>query len=230
MLFNTGKEKDIPNVPVYVLEKGAENKLPDYNIISIGQILFINNIQNEGLVNGLGNTQSPLILEYEVEKDSTITLPVLGKTKIAGLTITSAENKINTLYKENLLKDPMFKIKISNMKVTLLGEFVTQGNFYLSREKISLIEMIGEAKGLNMRANKKRLKIIRGDLNHPEVLLVDLTDIKSLADPRLNLRDHDILYLEPKSIISFSDNLGPFISYVGIGTAIVNILFLISRN
>ena len=230
MLFNTGKEKDVPNVPVYVLEEGNAHQESPNNVILPGQQLLIINLQNEDLINGLGNAQYSAPTQYDVAPDSSIALPLLGKTKIAGLTKQEAEEKINNLYKATVLKDPIFKISVLNRKVTLLGEFTAQGNYVLTRDRVNLMDVIGEAKGISSRANKKNLKIIRGDFKNPQVLSVNLQDIRSLADPRLNLQGGDIIYLEPKGIYKAIDKTGPIFTYVGIGTSLISILVLILNS
>ncbi|HEY4195030.1 MAG TPA: hypothetical protein VGM63_05820, partial [Mucilaginibacter sp.] len=51
------------------------------------------------------------------------------------------------------------------------------------------------AGGLTERSNEKNIKIIRGDPKNPQVTDVDLSNIKTLADPRIILQNNDIIYI-----------------------------------
>lgn len=144
---------------------------------------------------------------YQVEDDGTVALPVIGHIKVAGLTRYDAEKQIEALYRKTLLKDPIIEVKITNLKVTLLGEVKGQGNYPLVKEQTNLIEMIGAAGGLTDRANEKTVKIIRGDRAHPQVTQFDLSDVKTLSDPRLNLQNNDIVYVEQSKRAVRTDNL-----------------------
>jgi len=132
---------------------------------------------------------------YQVEDDGTVALPVIGHVKVAGLTRAEAAKYIEELYRKNLLKDPIIELKITNLKVTMLGEIRAQGNFPLVKDKTTLIEMIGEAGGLTEKANEKNIKIIRGDPSNPLVTEVDLSKIKTLSDPSMILQNNDIIYI-----------------------------------
>lgn len=131
---------------------------------------------------------------YLVEDDGTVTLPVIGHVKVSGLSRRAAASQIETLYQKEL-KDPIIDLKIVNLQVTVLGEIKAQGIYNLARDRTSLIEIIGEAGGLTEKANSKNLKIIRGDMQNPQIIEVDLSDVSTLADPRIMLVNKDIIYV-----------------------------------
>lgn len=160
-------------------------------------LLQIRNLQN---INYIANEQPTTavagqIPAYQVEEDGTVALPVIGRVEVSGLTRYQAARKIEGLYKEKLLKDPIIDLKIINLKVTVLGEIRTQGNYLLLKDKTSLVDMIGEAGGLTDKANEKNIQIIRGDKAHPHIIMADLNNINTLANPELNLQNNDIIYI-----------------------------------
>lgn len=148
------------------------------------------NTTNEGNVTITAQGQT-----YQVEEDGTVALPVIGHVQVAGLTRVEAAKRIEELYRKDVLKDPIIDLKIVNLKVTILGEIKTQGNFSLVKDKTNLVEMLGEAGGLTERANEKNIKIIRGDPKNPQITEVDLSKTSTLADPRLVLQNNDIIYI-----------------------------------
>ena len=235
-LFNTGKEGDRIDLPVYVMQNGSDSLYLKEQIIAPGDQLLIQNLQNENLITqGSGSSQGMQNIQssgagafrYRVENDGSVLVPVLGRVLLGGLSRVKAQERLNELYKTELLKDPIITLSIANLQVTMLGEFGKQGNFILDKDQVSLIQMLGEAGGLNTRANKKRIKIIRGDYRNPHVFIVDLSDINSLSDPRLFLRNNDIVYAETKGIFQTLDVLSPATSVLGVGLSVVNVYLLI---
>lgn len=174
----------------------------DYRIRS-QDVLQIRNLQSTKYIvdeapstpSGSGGTTSSQGQTYQVEDDGTVVLPVIGHVPVAGLTRAEAAKQIEDLYRKNLLKDPIIELKIMNLKVTILGEVRAQGNYPLIKDKTNLIEMLGEAGGLTERSNEKNIKIIRGDPKNPQITDVDLSNIKTLADPRIILQNNDIIYI-----------------------------------
>jgi polysaccharide export outer membrane protein len=132
---------------------------------------------------------------YQVEEDSTVGLPVLGNVKVAGLTRYEAEKKIAYLYSKTLLKDPVIQVKILNLKVTLMGEVKTPGNYPLLKDKTTLTEILGEAGGLTSKGDEKNIKIIRGPQDNPQVTEIDLSKLSSLSNPACILQNQDIIYV-----------------------------------
>lgn len=226
ILFRTNGGQAVKSTLVDSAMNANERYSP---LIQVGDNLTITNLTNENLINGLG-ASTPLQIKYEVDENGKIKLPGIGEIRIVGLEVKEAEELITKAYKANMLADPLFVITILNAKVTLLGEFSKQGNFPLESNNTTLINVLGEAGGFNPRADQTSLKIIRGDKTNPEVIEVDLTNIASLASPKLRLRNGDIIYSEPRNIYLFSDKISPILSYVGIGTSLISLILLFSRR
>jgi len=147
---------------------------------------------------------------FQVEENGNVALPALGYVHVAGLTRAEAEVRITDLYRTNLLKNPIIELKIINLKITMLGEIKSQGNFPLVKDKTTLIEMIGEAGGLTEKANEKNIEIIRKSQSNAVVIKVDLSNIKSLADPATILQNGDIVYITQNKRAARADNLQNF--------------------
>jgi polysaccharide export outer membrane protein len=169
-------------------------------------ILEIRNLQNDKDIVDLNPsvTGSPVTQVsatqvhsgHLVEDDGTIALTGLGRIQVAGLTRVEAEKMIEGLYHKALLKDPIIEVKVANLTVTLFGEVKATGNLPLIKDRTTLVQMLGAAGGLTENANEKDIKIIRGDHNNPQVIRVDLSNIKSINDPRTILQSGDIVYVE----------------------------------
>jgi polysaccharide export outer membrane protein len=160
-------------------------------------MLQIRNLQNIKYIvdeapSGAGGSSGSSGQTYMVEEDGTVALPVIGRVKVEGLTRVQAAKQIEGLYKANLLKDPIIELKVVNLKVILMGEVRSPGNYPLTKDNITLVELIGEAGGLSANANEKNIKIIRGG---KQVSEIDMGNIASVSDPNAVLQNGDIVYV-----------------------------------
>ncbi|PWS26421.1 hypothetical protein DHW03_16710 [Pedobacter yonginense] len=184
-----------------------------YYKIKVNDQLAVRNVQNfefgasisPGATASSGTSGN--VSSYAVDLDGTVNLPAIGKLEVAGLTRREAALKIQDVYKQKLLKDPIIELSVVNLKVTLLGEFAKQGNFLLERDNTTLIDIIGEAGGINKTADPKSLKIIRGDRSNPEIIYVNLNDINSLASKKLIMQNNDIVVLQQTKSQAMSEKL-----------------------
>lgn len=169
----------------------AQDILQIRNLQSIKYIVDETPSNAGGGGSGSGNTGQT----FQVDDDGTVALPAIGHIKVAGLTRPQAAKQIEELYRKNLLKDPIIELKIVNLKVTILGEIKGQGNYTLTKDRTTLVELIGEAGGLTDKANEANVKIIRGDQKNPQVTEINLRDIQSINDPRAVLQSGDVIYI-----------------------------------
>lgn len=158
--------------------------------------------------NGTGNTAEDR--NFQVEEDGSVILPVIGHIKVAGYTRLEAQKLIEDAYRKDVLVNPIIELKIVNLKVTMLGEVKVQGNYALTKDHTSLIEMIGAAGGITEKANESNVQIIRGNQKNPTVILVDLGNIKSINDPSTILQNGDIIYIAQNKRAARGDNLQNF--------------------
>jgi len=238
-LFNASSDLVTDTIKqVYVVnDQGISDA---YYKIKVNDQLAIRNVQNKefgasatsvgSTINNTQNTASGSmnsVLSYPVDIDGKVNLPAIGKVDVLGLSRRDAAIKIQDLYAKQLLRDPIIELSIVNLKVTLLGEFGKQGNFLLERENTTLIDIIGEAGGINKTADPKTLKIIRGDRSHPEIIYVNLNDINSLASKKLTLQNNDIVVLQQTKSAALSEKLTSINNIVQPLLVVVNLATLI---
>jgi polysaccharide export outer membrane protein len=185
-------------IPDTTLSKGLTN-ISNYRI-KPQDILQIVNVQNsKNLVDLTAGAPGANIgfssqgESYQVEADGTIALTGIGRVPIAGMTRVEARSYIENLYRKETLKDPLFELKITNLKVLLFGELKGTTPIMLTHDNTTLMEVIGQAGGLTEKADSKSVKIIRGGQKYPKTDIIDLTDIKTLTDPRIIMQNNDIV-------------------------------------
>lgn len=237
------KERSLFNAPtdiitdtlkqVYVVnDRGLSD---GYYKIKANDFIAVQNLQNfefgaseAASVNApIATTANTSTAGYQVDIDGRVDLPAIGKVEIAGLTRREAAIKLQNLYKEKLLKDPIIQVNIVNLKVTLLGEFAKQGNFLLEKDNTTLIDILGEAGGITKIADPKTVKIIRGDRSNPEIIYVNLNDINSLASKKLVLQNNDIIYIQTTKSAASAEKLQSISNFVQPVLVIINVALLI---
>ena len=202
-----------------------------YYHIKPSDLLAIKNLQNVefGSQNistaaGAGDVAAPS--SFYVEQDGNVILPVIGKVQVGGLTRREATQKVQDLYERKLLKNPIIELTVINLKVTLLGEFKSQGNYLLEKDYTTVIDILGQAGGITENADPKRLKIIRGDRSNPEIIYANLKDINTLGSPKLVLQNNDVLYMERKS--SSKEKLQDILTYAQPVLLILNTIVILN--
>ena len=202
-----------------------------YYKIKVNDLIAVKNKQNKEFlanVSNIPNTAETNVVTYPVENDGTVNLPAVGKVVLAGLTRKEATQKLQQILEKDQLSKPIIEVTIVNVKVTLLGEFNTQGNFLLERDNTSLVEIIGQAGGINTQtADPKTLKIIRGDRSNPEIIYVNLNDINSLASKKLILQNNDIIVIQSTKNLAVTQKLQNFNNVIQPLLVIINLGVLI---
>ncbi|TKC08197.1 hypothetical protein FA048_13650 [Pedobacter polaris] len=206
-----------------------------YYKIKVNDLLAIRNLQDKefGVKGGISvapvAVSGPNVTSYQVDKDGNVDLPAIGKVYVQGLTRKQASLKLQEIYGNKLLKDPIIEVSVVNVKVTLFGEFNKQGNFLLERDNTTLIDILGEAGGLTKNADRKTLKIIRGEKDKQEIIYVNLNDINSLASrySKLVLQNNDIIIINQTKSNALSEKLQSVNSVIQPVLVLLNVALLI---
>ncbi len=231
-LFNAPTDLVIDTISnVYVVNDLDANSV--YRIKELDRIL-IRNLQDKDFLAPTINRTTSQISSVATEKNQTfevdsmgyINIPQFGKIKVMGLTRREVNNTIQKLFEKDQLK-PIIEVSIVNIKVTLLGEFKTQGNFLIEQDNINLIDIIAQAGGLTENADPKTCKIIRGDRANPEIIYVNLNDIKSLASKKLVLQNNDIVVIQQLKSVAASKKIQNINNYIQPVLVLLNLGLLI---
>ena len=135
-------------------------------------------------------------MSYKVRTDSTIKVPLIGRIKVAGLSLDEVERKIE-LKLVNQFNSPFVICRISNRRVYLFQGGYNSSIVQLQNENTTLFEILAGSGGIYGEGNASRIKLIRGDLKNPDIYLVDLSTIDGMKTANLNLMAGDIIYIDP---------------------------------
>jgi polysaccharide export outer membrane protein len=133
---------------------------------------------------------------YKVRLDSSIKVPLIGRIAVVGLTLDKLEKKIENILKSQF-NSPFAIVQISNRRVYLFRGGNKAQVVLLNNENSNLFEILATAGGVSEESNASRIKLIRGDLENPEIYLIDLSSIDGIKTANLSLKAGDIIYIDP---------------------------------
>jgi polysaccharide export outer membrane protein len=213
--------------------------------IAVADLVSINVYTNDGrqrlgisidpLVSGVGSGGSNGMLQqttmaYNVEPDSTLHIPILGRINVVGLTIRETED----LFKERFSKyynSPYIDVRVTNRRfmVFIGGNVARVVN--MVNEKTTLIEALAIAGGIPPLSKAHNIKLIRGNLANPTVYQIDLSTLEGAKlGGSMVIQANDIIYVEPVKRNfdqALQQSLGYITAVVGLISVTATIIFLL---
>ena len=139
----------------------------------------------------------------QLSPDGTISMPLIGAIRMAGLTTDQAAAVISAKLKDGFLVNPQVSVTIEarvRRSITVLGQVQNSGVFELpANRQLTVVEAIGMAGGATRIANTKKITLKRNSGGKPQVTILNLKDITSGKTADIPLRDGDVLTI-PESL------------------------------
>lgn len=160
----------------------------------------LSKIVNGGLAGGMnGNIgqQANQIIRpnYLVLVNGFCVLPMIGAVRLEGFTIGQVDSLLAIKY-ASFYENPFIISRIVNRRCVV---FASGGArvIPLENENTNLIEVLAMSGGMASFAKASNIKLIRGQLNKPQVQIIDLTTIAGMKKAQLQIQPNDIVYVEP---------------------------------
>lgn len=163
---------------------------------------------------------------YSINDSGYIHIPVLGKLKLAGLDINSAQNQVQSSVDE-YLKDGIAIIKLLSFKITVIGEVKKPGTYTNFKDNLNIFEAIGLAGDLSDYAERSTVLVVRQTVDGLKTSRINLNDKRILDFEAFYLLPNDIVIVEPRKGKVFnmnSPNISLFLSVVSTALLLINYL------
>jgi polysaccharide biosynthesis/export protein len=154
---------------------------------------------------------------YSVDKHGQVELPLIGKVKVAGLTLEESKEIIKSKISNMVTEEVFVRVKLGGIRFSAFGEFHRPGKYTILAERITIFEALAHAGDLNYMAKRNEVLLIR---QYPEGSIlhrVNLQDREIINTPYYFIQNNDQLYVEPLKIreVGNTVNVAQTISIIG---------------
>lgn len=168
---------------------------------------------------------------YRVNKDGTVTLPVVGNVRVEGLTLAQAQDVL-TEKLTKYVKEPIVEVQLLNFKITVIGEVNKPSSIVVPGDNINLLEALGMAGDMTVYGKRDNVLIIREEDGKRVMKRLDLNQADILNSEYFNLKQNDIVYVEPdkSKAIEYSSSTRIMPIVIASISAVAVLLTAILRN
>jgi polysaccharide export outer membrane protein len=200
--------------------------IPDYKIQN-RDILYITvkAMNPEGIINeflgGSGTMSGSSLAQgesggylygYDVKKDGTILLPVIGSLSVEGKTLDEIRSLLQSEFSKHY-KNAIVECKLLSYKFTVIGDVKNPGTYLNYNNYLTVIEAIGRAGGIDDYGNKDKILVLRPVEKGTRTFTLNLNDESILSSEGYFLLPNDVVIVEPGKHKIFNLNL-PTISFI----------------
>jgi polysaccharide biosynthesis/export protein len=156
---------------------------------------FLSKLSPQGQTGG-GGVAAVSLNGILVNSEGDIEYAVLGKIRVAGLTIFEAQDTIRALASK-YLPDVVVRVRMLNFRFTLLGEVNGDKTVTSTNTRLTMMEAIGLGGGLSELADRSHVKVIRQKGNQTEIFYVNLLKEEFLESPYYYVQQNDVIIVPP---------------------------------
>ena len=138
-----------------------------------------------------------VVVGYLVDADGSIHLPLVGAVAVKGLTIPQATVALEAKLAEEALKKPTVVLRITNFKVSVMGDVAHPGTFVSPTERYTILQALADAGDLNSTGIRNNVLLTREIDGRREHVTLDLTSKKIFTSPYFYLKNNDVIYVQP---------------------------------
>ncbi len=191
---------------------------------------FLNN--NAGLTQMPESPMAISLMGYRVSMDGSIEFPFIGKIFVSGMTLEQIREKIH-LAVGKYIDQSSVTVKLLNDNVTVVGEVRTPGRFLMASEELNIIEALSLAGDMTEYANRKKVRLIRKEADDYEMFVINTLDDRIMFSPYFYLKPGDILYVEPRRLLTWnlsSVPLGITVSLLNTAILVITYVQVVNQN
>ena len=212
---------------IFVSAKDLDVVKPFNQNYSSGEI--VQNAQSGGNMPSSGQTviSGPT---YIVDSQGNIDFPVIGRLNTSGKSIEDFKQELRNRISKYIIS-PTVSVRLSNYKVTLLGEVAKPGQYVIPDGQSTLLNALGLAGDLTMYGKRDDVLVVRSINGEILKERVNLTDANFINSPFYNLKQGDVIYISSNKTKEKTARLDPNAGlYIGVASIVVTILALVFKK
>ena len=189
-----------------------------------------------------GGGRTGLGASFLVQADGTVTLPLVNRVRLSGLSLLQADSVLQISYGKYYI-EPFVMTRATNNRIILLG---AQGGrvIPLENDNMNLLEVLALAGGVDggggggsslyrYGGRADNIRIIRGNLKYPQIEQIDLTTIAGMRRANLQVEPNDIIYIDPirRPLLENLTDSAPILGFAAsITSLVITITYLVINN
>ena len=221
----TLKEGD--QLVIIITAKDMDVVKPFNQNYSSGEITQLSLPSNNAPTQGQTSVAGPT---YIVDTNGQIDFPTLGKLEVAGKTLVEFQDDLRrklTYY----IKDPSVNVKITNFKITVLGEVAKPGQYIIADGQATMLTALGLAGDLTMYGKRDDVLIVRNEGGQITKQRVNMLKADFINSEFFNLKQGDVIYVTPNQTKEKTSRLDPNMPiYISVAGIVVTILALVFKK
>jgi len=141
--------------------------------------------------------EQDLTIRSKIGKNNMVELPLIGQTKIGGLSVQSATSLIRERYNAHYLVQPQIYLSIIGYNVckfTIIGQVGKPGTYeFNAGDSLDFLQAIGLAGGFTRDADQGHIVIKRREGNEMKTLKVNVKQLTSSGGESFKIQPGDVI-------------------------------------
>ncbi|MFI3285530.1 MAG: polysaccharide biosynthesis/export family protein [Rikenellaceae bacterium] len=194
--FEYAKGKDITVQPNDMLSIVVSSKSPE-----LAALFNLPKIQQSAGSKTTSNQSNTELSGYTIDTNGYIDFPIIGKIHIEGLTKEEIAAKVkNILISKDLVKDPIVTVNFLNLRIYILGEVNSPGQYYLEKNQTTILEALSMAGDLTIFGQRDKVFLTRDKGNKKITYQLDMRSQDIYSSPAYYVQQNDMIYVEPNKV------------------------------
>lgn len=170
---------------------------------------------------------------YIVDSEGNIDFPVVGRLNTTGKTLEQFRDEVRGRVSRYIIS-PTVNMRLTNYKVTVLGEVNRPGQYVISDGQTTLLNALGLAGDLTLFGKRSDVLVVRNENGQITKQRIDLTDASFITSPYYNLKQGDVVYVSPNRSREIAakqnPNTGLYISIASVALGVLGLLVTVLKK
>lgn len=134
-----------------------------------------------------------------VDAEGNLYMPIIGNVQCVGKTRTELADVIaKRIIDGGYIADAAVNIQFADMKLFVMGEVASPGQFDVTRDQVTILEALAMAGDMTIYGNRENVTVVRKENGQTKTYRVNLLDAQCFASPAYYLQQGDVVYVQPK--------------------------------